>query len=259
MKSIDNTINYYELLMGYDDTSNITCYELPKGFHYELYKDGDESDWININLSCGNFHSINDASKYFHLYYDSFINELNKRCIFIVDNNTKDKIATVTISHLKKEEYGYKAAIDWMGIKKEYQKKGLSKPLISQAIKLSNELGYNKIILHTQTTTWLAAKIYLDIGFNPLNICDTIGWKILKRITNHEKLIKFDNATDDEMYDKRNIAIEKQLDSIYGANNYSYSVWYKNGLHNVYVYCNKVSHEYEYFEDNNKIRLNKIK
>jgi len=30
MKTIDNTINYYELLMYYDDTSKNNVYELPK-------------------------------------------------------------------------------------------------------------------------------------------------------------------------------------------------------------------------------------
>ena len=60
------------------------------------------------------------------------------------------------------------------------------------------------------------------------------------------------------MYDKRNIEIEKQLDNIYGTDNYNYSVWYKNDLHNVYVYSNGNSYEYEYFEEDDKIRLEKI-
>ena len=52
--------------------------------------------------------------------------------------------------------------------------------------------------------------------------------------------------------------IEKQLNDIYGTNQYHYSVWYKNGLHNVYVYCNGQSYEYEYFEEDDKIRLEEI-
>ena len=68
----------------------------------------------------------------------------------------------------------------------------------------------------------------------------------------------YEEATDDEMYDKRNIEIERQLNDIYGIDNFNYSVWYKNGLHNVYVYSNGNSYEYEYFEENDKIRLEKI-
>lgn len=254
MKPIDNTIKYYELLMYYSDTSNYTNYELPEGYHYEYYKDGDENNWVNIVLSSGIITSEIKAHEYFHTFFNPFMDELNKRCIFIVNGNSNEKVATVTVSLLPKEEYGYKAAIDWFAIKKEYQGEKLSRPLITKFINLANELGHNKIILHTQTTTWLAAKLYLDAGFKPLNV-DDIGWKILKRLTNHSVLKDIEPANDMEMYDKRNIAIEKQLNEIYGIDNFNYSVWYKDGLHNVYVYSNGNSDEYLYYEENDKIRL----
>ena len=244
--------------MNYDDTSKFIDYKLPDGYHYEFYKNGDEDDWIKIHISSGEFTSYEKGLQYFHDFYDSFINELSKRCFFIVDDNTNEKVGTATVSLLQNEEYGYTAAIDWLAIKKEYQGKKLSRPLISKFISLSNELGHDKIILHTQTTTWLAAKLYLDAGFEPLNTNEEIGWKILKRLTNHEKLINFVNATDDEMYDKRNIEIERQLNEKFGVDNFNYSVWYKNGLHNVYVYSNGNSYEYEYFEEDNKIRLEEV-
>ncbi len=258
MKTIDNTIKYYELLMNYDDTSKYINYNLPEGYHFEFYKQGDEKEWINIHISSGEFTSFERGLQYFHDFYDSFLTELNNRCFFIVADNTNEKIGTATVSLLKKPEYGYKAAIDWLAIKKEYQGKNLSRALISKFISLANELGHDKIILHTQTTTWLAAKLYLDAGFEPFNTNEINGWKILKRLTNHDKLKDYEEATDDEMYDKRNIEIEKQLNDIYGINNYNYSVWYKNGLHNIYVYSNGNSYEYEYFEDNDKIRLEQV-
>ena len=258
MKPIDNTINYYELLMCYDDTSKYNDYKLPEGYHYEFYKDGDEDNWVDINLSSGLITSERKAHEYFHQFYNSFMDKLNERCIFIADDNTNEKIATVTISLLDKEEYGYKAVVDWFAIKKEYQGKKLSKPLINRFISLSNELGHDRIILHTQTTTWLAAKLYLDSGFEPLNLNEQVGWKILKRLTNHDKLTNIEPATDDEMYDKRNIKIEEELNKIYGENNFNFSVWYKDGLHNVYVYSNGNSEEYEYFEEDSKVRLVKI-
>lgn len=259
MKTIDNTIKYYELLMCYNDTSKFIDYKLPSGYHYEFYKKGDETDWVDIHISSGEFTSLEKGLQYFHDFYDSFIDKLDKRCIFIVDNNTNEKVGTATVSLLQNKEYGYESAIDWLAIKKEYQGKKLSRPLISKFISLSNKLGHNKIILHTQTTTPLAAKLYLDAGFEPLNVTAETGWKILKRLTNHEKLKDFYNATDEEMYDKRNIEIERQLNEIYGKDNFNYSVWYKNGLHNVYVYSNSKSYEYKYFEENDRIRLEKIK
>ena len=103
-----------------------------------------------------------------------------------------------------------------------------------------------------------SAKLYLDAGFEPLNIDELTGWKILKRLTDHIKLNSFDEAVDEEMYDKRNIEIERQLNEMYGIDNYTYSVWDINGLHDICVYYNGVSYYYKYYEENNNIRLEKV-
>lgn len=258
MKTIDNTIKYYELLMCYNDTSKYIEYELPEGFHYEFYKDGDEADWINIHISSGEFMSASEGQKVFHDFYDSFITELNKRCIFIINDVTNEKVGTATVSLLKNEEHGYKAAIDWVAIKSEYQGRKLARPLISRFIKLANELGHNSVILHTQTITWLAAKLYLDAGVELLNPENEIGWRILKRLTNHEKLNVFDNATDEEMYDTLSIEIKRQLDMIYGVDNYNFSVWYTKGRHDVATLCNGKTDYYKYYVESNSIRLEKV-
>ena len=88
MKTIDNTIKYYELLMNYDDTSRYINYNLPEGYHFEFYKQGDEKEWINIHISSGEFTSFERGLQYFHDFYDSFLTELNNRCFFIVADNT---------------------------------------------------------------------------------------------------------------------------------------------------------------------------
>lgn len=40
MKSYDNTIKYYELLMYYKDTANLQKISLPDGFHLNFIKTG---------------------------------------------------------------------------------------------------------------------------------------------------------------------------------------------------------------------------
>ena len=258
MKPFDNTIEYHELLMKYDNTKNYIKYNLPNGYHFEYYKDGDMNDWIKIHLDSREFTSFKEGKKIFHDFYDSFISELNKRCIFIIDDKTNEKVATVTVSLLSTLEYGYNAAIDWLAIKEKYQGKHLSKPLLSKMLEMANNLGHDKIILHTQTTTWLAAKLYLDYGFEILNKSEIKGWSILKTLTNHPKLLDYKTLNQENIYDQRIVKIKQQLDKIFNSDNYNYSVWYKNGMHNVYVYYNNKSYEYLYYEDNNKIRLEEV-
>ena len=143
------------------------------------------NDWINIHIESGEFCAIEEGINIFHDFYDSFIHELEKRCIFIVDDITNEKVGTATISLLSKKEYGYTGAVDWVAIKRDYQGRKLSRPLITKILEIASKLGHKGIVLHTQTTTWLAAKLYLDFGFNVLNKEEKIGWSILKTLTNH--------------------------------------------------------------------------
>lgn len=255
MKTYDNRIKYFELLMKYDDIHNYKKYELPEGFHYEFYKPGDEEEWVNIHIESGEFTSIEKGLKHFHDFYDSFIEELSKRCVFIVDDITGEKVGTATISLLSDPEYGYNGAVDWVAIKKRYQGRHLAKPLISKFMEIANDVGHDKLILHTQTTTWLAGKLYLDYGFEILNKEEKLGWSILKTLTNHPKLSEYDILSQAEILDGRNVEIERQLIEMYGTEDFNYSVWYKNGLHNVYTYLDGTPYEYEYFEDENGLRL----
>ena len=257
MKTLDNTIKYYELLMKYNNTSEYKQYELPDGFHYEFFKPGDEEEWVNIHIESGEFTSYEKGLKHFHDFYDYFIDELPKRCVFIVDDNTNEKVATATISLLETPEYGYRAAVDWVAIKRPYQGRKLAKPLITKFLEIANNLGHKEIILHTQTTTWLAAKLYLDYGFDILNEDEIEGWSILKTITNHDKLANYKPS--ENIYDQRNIEIEKQLKEIFQTEDFNYSVWYKNGLHNVYVYVDNTPYEFEYFIEGNILRLEEVK
>lgn len=259
MKSLDNTIKYYELLMKYDELSNFKKYELPEGFHYEFFKPGDEEEWVRIHIESGEFTSIEKGLKHFHDFYDYFIDDLDKRCVFIVDSNTLEKVGTATISLLEEKEYGYEAAVDWVAIKKSYQGRGLAKPLISKFMEIARDLGHTSLILHTQTNTWLAAKLYLDYGFEILNSDEKIGWSILRTLVDHDKLKDYSILSKEDVLDMRNVEIERQLKELYGTDNFNYSVWYKNGLHNVYVYFNSKPYEYEYFIENGVLRLEEVK
>lgn len=249
MKTMEKTLEYHELLMNLDDTSKYGSYELPDGFTYEFYKDGDINDWVNIHISSGEFMKESYGEKVFHDFYDSFLDELSKRCFFVI-NDKGEKVGTATISKLKESEYGYDAVVDWFAIKKEYQGYHLSKPMINRFIKLANDLGYEKILLHTQTHTWLAAKLYLDLGFEPFNINEDIkGWKILKTITNHPKLENINTIPEQDMYFDIALKVVNELDKIYGKDNYEYSIWHINGRHDVEVRYNNQVYDYKYYDE----------
>ncbi len=105
----------------------------------------------------------------------------------------------------------------------------------------------------------VSSKVILDYGFEVLNKEETDGWNILKTIIHHTKLIDFNDLPKKDIYDVRNVEIKRQLDEKYGIDNYNYSVWYKEGNHKVYVYYNNNPYEFNYFIDENDLKLVEVK
>ena len=253
LKNIDKKIKYYDLLMV-RDLNSIEEVPLPDGFYYTMWNnDNCKLDWINIHIETGEFNSIDkEAEPIFNSFYNKFYSELSARCIFI-ENNKGEKVATATISPAN--EFGYKCVIDWFAISPKAQGLKLSKSLLSKTLILAKELGYKKILLHTQTNTWLAAKLYLDHGFVPYKTKNNKGWNILKSIINHPKLKKFKNIPDDEIYDELMVKIENQLNLLH--KNYNYSVWHINNRNDIYVKEQDKYYEYKYQLNNDNLIITK--
>ncbi len=248
LKTFDVRIKYYKLIMIMDNLKNIDI-PLPKGYHFEFFKnDKDIKDWIEIHISTGEFASFEDCRKTFYDFYSPFFAELDKRLFFIVDENNK-KIATATLSPTENKDYP--CVIDWFAVHKEFQGKKLSKPLLGKIIELAINFDYDKILLHTQTNSWLAAKIYLDFGFVPYNTNEKTGWNILKTITNHPKLSAFIAIKDNEIFDPLIVNIQKSLSKIYDK--FYFTVWYINGRNDVYVHSDNNFYEYKFYDCGNKL------
>ncbi len=143
---------------------------------------------------------------------------LTDRMVFI-ENEKGEKIATATAyydvihsdvcihsgecTHSDEDADGRSSGwLHWVAVRREYQGKGLSKPLISHVLGIMQKLGYTHATIPTQTTTWLACKIYLDLGFRPIPenaVSNREGWRIVRALTNHEALGSFDAAGIDEI------------------------------------------------------------
>ena len=79
---------------------------------------------------------------------------------FIVDPYGK-KVATATAFFDEKLPGGW---LHWVSVSRDAQGKGLSRPLIAHTLHRLQALGYKELFVPTQTTTWVAAKLYLDFG-----------------------------------------------------------------------------------------------
>ncbi len=186
----DERICYYELLLE-GDITEVPQYELPEGYRFVPYTDNDRDAWIDIEMSAKEFVSYEQGLEAWNRYYAAKLDELPDR-MFFIETNEGEKIATATAFY---DIYGRDTSNDgwlhWVAVKREYQGRGLSKPLITYVLRVMNKLGHARAKIPTQTNTWLACKVYMDLGFIPIekNLEHNYeGWKIIKALTGHSTL-----------------------------------------------------------------------
>lgn len=221
----DARIKYHELTLE-RDLNNPPCFMLPAGYRFVFFGPGDRDAWIEIEISAKELSDHEQGVEVWNRYYGGNENTLSERMVF-VENEEGEKVATATAyydvmhsdkckpsnkcTHLDKCENSHGGVraeeaddgwLHWVAVRREYQGKGLSKPLISHTLGVMRGLGYTHAIIPTQTTTWLACKIYLDFGFRPTPesaAAGRDGWRIIKALTDHEALADFDAAGMDEI------------------------------------------------------------
>ena len=253
MNTIDRTLKYVDLYLVNNDLDNIREYKLPDGYRFVLFNDGDEKDWVEIEMSSGEFLTFDEGMEAFNHYYGNHYEELKKLCIFI-ENEKGEKVATSTAFYLENKVDDITGNVHWVSVKKEYQGQHLSKPLICETLKQMRRLGHKKTLLHTQTHTWLAVKVYLDMGFEPYKMEEHyLGWQIIKKLTNHEKLSSVDDIEISDMYNPLYVQTYNFLKSKFNEP-FVYKVWDEKGPI-IGINDNGQVHYYKYNFENEKLQI----
>lgn len=200
-ESYDRRIKYFPLYME-RSLENIPEYGLPEGYGFSFYDALSRDDWIEIELSAGECMSREEGLRYWNEYFEPRKDELFRRMVF-VENGNGEKLATATLLYdIKAGDDGKEAWLHWVAVKREYQGRGLSKPLISYVLGLMKSSGYSSVKLSTHTWANLACRLYMDLGFRPcsdsLEACPD-GWRIIKTLTGHTCLNNIEAFRDGEI------------------------------------------------------------
>lgn len=177
-------MKYIPLTMIRNDTENIPLFDLPEGYSFRNFKEGDQHQWAEIETAAGEFKTIDEALQQFNQEFGSYIKEFEQRSLFLVTPKG-DCIGTGTAWYnntFNGERYG---KVHWIGIHPNFQGKNLAKPLVSAVMNVLKQ-HHSKLYLTTQTTSYKAVKIYLDFGFKPLieSDQDREGWEMLSEKLN---------------------------------------------------------------------------
>ena len=198
-ENVDKCLKYFHLVLKHD-LEHIPERPLPQGYSFCFYQLGDEEKWLEIEASAREFLTPESGRKSWEKYFGGKETELAHRMLFVV-NEAGEKVATASAFYDDEDrEAGW---LHWVAVKKEYQGKGISKPLVYKVLSILKELGYPYACVPTQTTTWLAVKIYMDCGFVPLNTEKAKeGWRIVKTLTDHPLLSGFEPLSEADMLDR---------------------------------------------------------
>jgi len=165
---IDESVEYKEIVMILDAGKAMATPEasLPKGFSFRLFEDEEDiAHWCRIEASVKEFDSEADARKHFLNEFGARMEDLKKRCIFIL-NEDGLPIATA-MGWLSAAEI--KSRLHWIAVCPKYQGLGLGKSVSQKAINVcANLLPNQPIWLSTQTTSHRAVLMYHKFGFNML-------------------------------------------------------------------------------------------
>lgn len=199
----DRRIAYWELMLARSlDPLDLPPYPLPAGYRFVRYRPGDRDAWIGIEKSAKEFRSDEEGLAAWGRYYRDREDELPGRMLFL-ENGEGEKVATATAMYdVFGRDTSGAAWLHWVSVRRDHQGRGLAKPLVAEAFRVMRALGYTRVIVPTQTYTWLAVKVYLDLGCRPIPenaVHSETGWRIVRALTNHSALAAFPPAGMDEI------------------------------------------------------------
>lgn len=159
---LDKTIPFYNIILKCD------CYkpsqiDLPQGFHFRKFQEGDEKIWAALEYEIGDFASVDEAEQYFLSAYCRNMKELKKRCIFLV--NEKNAAVGSCIAWRDRKKDQFVSSLHWLVVSPSYQGKKLGKALCQKTMQSFQRMGEFPVYIHTQPWSYKAVFLYIQQGF----------------------------------------------------------------------------------------------
>ena len=159
---LDRSIPYYNLILKCNEIC-IPPVSLPEGYSFKMYEVGDEKHWAKLEYGIGDFSSVEEAEVYFKTNYCNQIDELKKRCVFVVDTYG-DVVASCIAWHDSKDNDTV-ASLHWLVVSPEHQGKYIGLALCQKVMDIFNERGETPVYIHTQPWSYKAILLYIKLGF----------------------------------------------------------------------------------------------
>lgn len=159
---IDRSIPYYNLILKCNEIC-IPPVSLPEGYSFKMYDVGDEKYLAKLEYEIGDFSSVEEAEMYFKINYCNQIDELQKRCVFVVDSYG-DVVGSCIAWHDLKDN-DIVASLHWLVVTPKHQGKHIGLVLCQKVMDIFNKYDETPIYIHTQPWSYKAIMLYIKLGF----------------------------------------------------------------------------------------------
>ena len=167
----DRTIPFYNIILKCSDYKSAQI-RLPEGFRFRKFQKGDEKTWAALEWEIGDFASLEEAEQYFLSVYCSYREEIEKRCIFVVDE--KDRAAGSCIAWRDEKNGRLVSSLHWLVVSPACQGRKLGRALCQKTMEIFQRMDGFPVYIHTQPWSYKAILLYIQQGFQ-LQITDTFS------------------------------------------------------------------------------------
>lgn len=167
---LDKTIPYHSIILAItpETIDALRVPVLPAGYSYHFYTPGDEQAWVDIELSVNEFSNRENGNAYFKQRFLAYPDELPKRCLFIKAADGQLVATSTAWFERDTDQWGPRPILHWVGCDPLHQGIGLGRAVVSKALSLFPSLWSSRqdVLLHTQTWSHRAVRLYHKLGFN---------------------------------------------------------------------------------------------
>ena len=173
-----------------DGFEGVPQYELPPGYLFRVYREGDGTEWTRLHVAADPFIDIKD--ELFEDQYGAQRDALPDRMWF-VDTDQSETVGSISGWWEKGPDVpDHRGLIHWVVVHPDHQRKGLSKPMMTKAMARLAQSHPGAVLGTSSGRPW-AVKVYLDFGFlpSPENLADAEAlqaWRDVQSVIEHAAL-----------------------------------------------------------------------
>lgn len=172
---IDKSIPYFNVIMRYDGPKAYGIPELPVGYSFSNYQEGDDVRWAQMEVDNNDFDTYQNALNYFKSKYLQFPVKLLHRFIGVRDE--QERLVGSVICWEDDRNGDPVSSVHWLVTDPSVQGKGIGTALAKMLVLNFCSWGLLPIYLHTQPWSYTAIGIYSEVGFKLLKMDSFRGYK----------------------------------------------------------------------------------